>query len=174
MPTGRYEEIDGAPVVRFERTFPYPVAAVWAAITDPPQLAAWFPTTVEFAELAAGAPIEFRFPHDAYPPLGGELREVDPPRRLQFTWGDDLLTFELESRDDGAGCRMSFSVVLDAAAKAARDAAGWDTCLDWLRGTLAGEPPRRPAHDDVWDLYYEQYRALGLPATAEIPTPPAG
>ena len=52
--TGHYEQVNGNPVVRFERTFPHPVPAVWDAITDSEQLEAWFPTTVEFSSLGAG------------------------------------------------------------------------------------------------------------------------
>ena len=33
--TGTYEQIDGSPVVRFERTFPHAPGRFWAAITDP-------------------------------------------------------------------------------------------------------------------------------------------
>ena len=52
--TGTYSELDGLPVVRFERTFPDTPLAVWEAITDPAQLKEWFPTTVEFERLEAG------------------------------------------------------------------------------------------------------------------------
>jgi uncharacterized protein YndB with AHSA1/START domain len=41
--TGTYEQLDGSPVVRFERTFPHPVTQVWEAITDPARLGKWFP-----------------------------------------------------------------------------------------------------------------------------------
>ena len=37
---GVLEEVDGAPVIRFVRHFDHPVADVWAAITQPDQLAA--------------------------------------------------------------------------------------------------------------------------------------
>ena len=121
-----------------------PPARVWAAITDPDRLAKWFPTTVEFDELRLGAPIAFRFAEDPIGPMSGAFREVSPPRRLSFTWGDDVLTFELEERDGGAACRLSFSVVLDSADKAARDSAGWDDCLDMLDAVVAGETPERP------------------------------
>ena len=53
--TGRYEQVNGNAVVRFERTFPHPVPVVWDAITDPEQLEAWFPTTVAFSSLSAGS-----------------------------------------------------------------------------------------------------------------------
>jgi uncharacterized protein YndB with AHSA1/START domain len=168
-PTGRYEQVDGLPVVRFERTFPHPVAAVWKAVTDSAQLEKWFPTTVEISELRPGAPIDFRFAQDAYPPMTGEVREVDEPHRLVFTWGDDELTFELSEREDGAACRLAFSVVLDSADKAARDSAGWDDCLDMLDQVVEGRTPERPYLGDNWRAYYEEYKRRGLPATAEIP-----
>lgn len=165
--TGSYEQIDGSPVVRFERTFPHPVSEVWDAVTDPTRLAAWFPTTVQFGALRAGEPITFRFPEDRYPAMDGVFREVDPPRRLVFTWGDDVLAFELEPRDGAGACRLAFSVVLDSADKAARDAAGWDGCLDGLDAVVAGDVPR-PSSPDRWQAYYDEYRRRGLPASAPI------
>jgi uncharacterized protein YndB with AHSA1/START domain len=168
-PTGQYEQVDGRPLVRFERTFPHPMSAVWRAITDPSQLETWFPTTVEFSELRAGESIAFRFTTHDLPPMEGVFREVDVPRRLVFTWGDDVLTFELSEEDGGDACRLAFSVVLDDAGKAARDSAGWESCLDMLALAAAGETPARPAGTGAWEEYYEHYREAGFPATAEIP-----
>jgi uncharacterized protein YndB with AHSA1/START domain len=170
MPTtGHYERLNGLPVVRFERTFAHPVAAVWDAVTDPAQLEKWFPTTVEFSELRAGASIAFHFAHDAYPPMDGEFREVDPLRRLVFTWGDDELTFELSEREPGAACRLAFTVVLDGEEKAARDSAGWEECLDMLSETVAGGVPARPTGRERWEAYYEEYKRQGVPASAPLP-----
>lgn len=167
--TGSYEETSGQPTVRFERTFPFAAAAVWEAISDPAQLEAWFPTTVEFRALRAGEPIAFQFAQDAYPPMSGELLEVEPERRLVFTWGEDRLTFALEPREDGAACRLSLVVELDSADKAARDAAGWDQCLDQLELVAGGGRPQRPAPTAAWRAYYDEYRSLGLPARAPVP-----
>ena len=44
---GTYEQFDGKPSVRFERRYPHPVERVWRAVTEPEQLAHWFPNTVE-------------------------------------------------------------------------------------------------------------------------------
>jgi uncharacterized protein YndB with AHSA1/START domain len=167
--TGTYDQVDGSPVVRFERTFPHAPAQVWAAISDPGRLAQWFPTTVEFDELRAGAPMTFRFAEEGYPTMAGVFREVTPPRRLSFTWGDDLLDFELQEREDGAACRLVFSVVLDSADKAARDAAGWDDCLDMLDLVVSGETPERPRKSESWQARYDAYKRQGFPATAPLP-----
>jgi uncharacterized protein YndB with AHSA1/START domain len=167
--TGSYEQLDGSPVVRFERTFPHSAAQVWAAITDPARLAKWFPTTVEFEALRPGAPITFRFAEDRYPPMSGVFRDVLAPRRLSFTWGDDVLSFELSEHEGGAACRLAFSVVLDSADKAARDAAGWDDCLDMLGVEVSGETRERPAESESWRARYDEYKRRGFPATAAIP-----
>ena len=167
--TGTYENTNGQPTVRFERTFPHPVQAVWEAISDPAQLEEWFPTTVEFERLGAGEPIIFRFERDAYPPMSGKVLDVQAPRRLSFTWGDDVLTFELQPVDEPHGCRLSFTVALDSADKAARDSAGWEGCLDALTVVMAGGHPQRPMPEAPWQAYYEEYKRLGLPAAAALP-----
>ncbi len=169
LTTGHYEQIQGRPVVRFERTFPHPVDSVWAALTDPAQLQRWFPTTVQWSRLRPGAPISFEFADDRYPAMSGEVTDVQPSRRLAFTWGDDELTFELEPRERDSACRLVLSVALDAADKAARDAAGWDDCLDGLEQVVDGRPAQRPAPSHRWRSYYEEYQRLGLPASAPLP-----
>ncbi len=83
-----------------------------------------------------------------------------------------MLTFELAAGEDGdATCRLSFSVALDSADKAARDGAGWEQCLDALEIVTAGECPHRPMPTDAWNAYYEEYKRQGVPADAEIPQP---
>jgi Activator of Hsp90 ATPase homolog 1-like protein len=101
--------------------------------------------------------------------MSGELKEVSPPSRLVFSWGDDLLTFELSEAEGGAACRLAFSVRLDSADKAARDAAGWDDCLDMLEEVVAGTAPRRRSDMTRWQGYYDEYKRRGLPASAAIP-----
>jgi uncharacterized protein YndB with AHSA1/START domain len=170
MPTtGRYSDDDGQPRIRFERTYRHPVDAVWSAISDPAALQQWFPTTVEWDELTPGAPIRFRFAEPDYPDMTGEVSEVRAPTRLAFTWGADELLFELAPAESGAACRLAFTVILDAAEKAARDGAGWEACLDALGRVAGGEHPQRPLPTDDWRDYYEAYQRLGFPAGAEVP-----
>jgi uncharacterized protein YndB with AHSA1/START domain len=160
---GTYETIDDRPALRFERRLNHPVERVWRAISEPEELKAWFPSTVS-GEIAPGASLTFTFEQGEAPAMHGEVTEHDPPRRLAFYWGDDHLRFELEPAGDG--CLLRFTALLDARDKAARDAAGWHTCLDRLEAALAGAA----AGDDAWRELYAEYERRGLPTGAPVPS----
>jgi uncharacterized protein YndB with AHSA1/START domain len=134
MSNGTYDEQAGA--LRFERRYAQPIERVWRAITDPEDLEKWFP--------------------DQVPDLSAA--EKDPPRRLEFDWGDegDRLRFELEP--DGSGTILRFTHFLAAPDKAARDAAGWHVCLVSLQKLL-----------DEWRALYDDYQRRGFPAGAPVP-----
>ena len=152
--------IDGRPVLRFERRLRHSPTKVWRAVSEPAELAHWFPTTVE-AELRPGAPMRFTFPEEAVVDgsWDGEVLEVDPPKVFMFRWNQDVL--RLEVIPDGDGCRLVFTHTLGGGELgrlgAARSAAGWDQCLDQLATVLDGgtsEPwedwltPMRRYHDE--------------------------
>jgi uncharacterized protein YndB with AHSA1/START domain len=123
-------------------------------------------------DLRAGGAISFTFPDEALPPTDGRITELDPPRRFAFSWGDDHLRFELESEQDGAGCLLRFTHVLDRRDRAARDAAGWHVCLDMLARRLGGDATRAPTAQPTgeWRARYAEYVGRGLPAGAPVPT----
>lgn len=98
---GELESIGDKWALRFERRLAHRPEKVWSALTDPQHLIAWFPTTIEGAR-AAGAPLRFAFPGNAYPAMRGELLVYDPPSTLEFRWGDgDTLRFSLRPDGDG-------------------------------------------------------------------------
>jgi uncharacterized protein YndB with AHSA1/START domain len=167
---GTYERIDDRPALRFERRLAHPVDAVWRAITEPSELAHWFPNEVK-VDLRVGGRMGFTFPQGDYPPMEGEVLELDPPRRLAFTWGDDELRFELEPIDEGRGCLLRFTDLIEERDKAARDAAGWHVCLDRMEHHLAGELALAPDSSATgeWREHYERYSASGLPTGAPLP-----
>jgi uncharacterized protein YndB with AHSA1/START domain len=135
--------IDGKPVLRFERRLRHSPAKVWRAVSDPAELAHWFPAAVE-AELTPGAPMRFTFPEEAVVDgaWDGEVLEVDPPKVYMFRWSQDVLRFEL--LPDGDGCRLIFTQTIGGGRigelGAGRTATGWDTCLAALTGLLDGVP----------------------------------
>ncbi len=160
---------DGRPRIRFERTFPHPVEKVWRAVTEPQQLAQWFPTTIE-GERAAGAPLRFDFPGGQAPAFDGEMLAFDPPRLMEMRWGPDTLRLELHPQEGGT--RLVLLDTLEELGKAARDGAGWHTCLDALTACLAGEPDPR-ASLEGWGDVHPTYVAEFGPEAATI-GPPEG
>jgi uncharacterized protein YndB with AHSA1/START domain len=166
--TGTYQEIDGRPALCFERSFSHPVERVWSAVADPGEMHHWFPATVT-ADLRPGGAMSFEFDDPDAPETTGEVTELDPPRLLAFTWGDDLLRFEIEPA--GEGSRLVFTHFLSERNEAARNAAGWDMCLRELDRHVAGEPASAPGIGVTpeWRELYDEYVAAGMPSGAPIP-----
>ncbi|SFY48514.1 SRPBCC family protein [Streptomyces sp. F-1] len=165
--TGSYLTLDdGRPAVRFSRAYDHPAERVWHFVTDPGELARWFPCRAE-PELRPGGTV--RFGDDpGLPP--GRVLAVDPPRRLSFSWGGDELRFAL----DPAGTdrtRLTFTDVLDTPEAAARNGAGWEVCLAALDALARGEHPAGPpaGPTPLWRAYYEGYLAAGVPSGAPVP-----
>src|SRR3954469_4980571 len=118
---GQLEHRDGRWELRFTRTLPHPPEKVWRALTEPEHLAAWFPTEI-IGERADGAPLRFEFRDGEGPGFDGTMVTYDPPRVLEFYWGEDRLRFELEPTDGGT--MLTLTDTLEELGKAARDAAG--------------------------------------------------
>jgi uncharacterized protein YndB with AHSA1/START domain len=154
------------PAVRLERRLPDPPAVVWRALTEREQLRSWFPSDVIVAggRWQVGAPITFPFPPEVIDmTLTGQVLEVDEPNVLAFTWGEETLRFELSPEDGGA--RLVLIDELPPGA-AARNAAGWQTCLDRLAGV-------EPAPDG-WRQRFEAYAAAFEPTLGPQEGPPSG
>ena len=113
---------------------------MWRAITEPEHLAQWFPTTIE-GDRVAGAPLRFSFPGDQFPPFDGEMIEFEPQSAMEIRWGPDIVRLELRPIDEGT--ELTLLDTLEERGKAARDGAGWHTCLDAARALdSAAMPPR--------------------------------
>ena len=143
MIDGTLVDFDGRPAVRFQRTFPYPPQRLWRAVTEPDELAHWFPSRVQL-EPRAGGRVEFSGDPNL-PPASGSVLVYEPPRRLAFTWGPDQLHFELDRVDPDA-CRLTLINVLGERQAAARNAAGWNLCLAEPRHLPRRRRRRRPRH----------------------------
>jgi uncharacterized protein YndB with AHSA1/START domain len=154
------------PAVRLERQLPDPPEVVWGALTEPERLREWFPCDVLVAggEWRVGAAITFRFPPDLIEmTLTGEVLEVERPCRLAFSWGEEMLHFELSAQDGGTRLVLIDTLPADAAA---RNAAGWEVCLDGLAADAA------PA--DRWKERFAVYSATFEPILGPQEGPPSG
>jgi uncharacterized protein YndB with AHSA1/START domain len=167
---GTLEELDtGRFQLRFTRTLAHPQDTVWRAITEPEQLANWFPTTIE-GERAAGAPLRFSFPGGEAPPFEGEMLAFEPPSLMELRWGPDIVRLEL--RPTATGTELTLLDTLDERGKAARDGAGWHACLDSLEAALSGDPDARDRMG-VWREVTAHYVESFGPEAATI-GPPEG
>jgi uncharacterized protein YndB with AHSA1/START domain len=160
---------DGRSQLRFTRTLSHPQARVWRAITEPDDLRAWFPTTIE-GERAAGAALRFSFPGGQAPPFEGEMIAYERPSLMELRWGSDIVRLELLPAGDGT--ELTLLDRLDEHGKAARDGAGWHTCLDRLAAHMHGDPSAQDSLISWKDLMPQYVESFG-PEAATIP-PPAG
>jgi uncharacterized protein YndB with AHSA1/START domain len=173
---GTLVDIDGKPALRFERRYRHPLERVWRAISDPSEMAKWFPSNVE-GDRAVGA--ELSFVDDAQraaaieageptriegPMFRGTVITFDPPKVFAFTWGGEVLRLELIP--DGGDTVLVFTQLLSHQSVAARNGAGWHACLGAL-DQLLGVPVDDADAD--WATVYQEYLermgpALGAPS----------
>jgi uncharacterized protein YndB with AHSA1/START domain len=138
--------------LRMTRSLPATRTEVWRAMTDPGQLAKWWgpkgftSPSVEF-EPSVGASYRIAMqPPEGEPfHLIGELREVEPPERLAFTfvWDpatpDDretLATLTLREQDDGTAVELTQGEFATEERRALHEG-GWAESFDKL-GKLLG------------------------------------
>ena len=148
------------PILRFERHLSRPIDAVWRAVTDPNEMKAWFPTQIVIDEWKVGASLTHVFEEHAIDPLPGKVLDYDPPHRLRFTWGTDTIGFELTEAGDG-GTIFVLTEELGASI-AARNAAGWEVCLDRLVNHQGED----------WQPRFERYVAAFEPVLGPQEGPP--
>jgi uncharacterized protein YndB with AHSA1/START domain len=177
MPAGHAAAIltdeNNRAVLRFERRLPHSAERVWRALTDSGELAAWHPTPFEL-EPRTGGSVRFRGDLGGPPMPAGVVLAYEPPRELAYTWGEDQLRFELSAAE--GGCVLVLEHTFPDRLKAARDAAGWELCLQALDGALAGEPARHTADEARlpagWEeLNAEYQRRFGISPDEATPPP---
>jgi uncharacterized protein YndB with AHSA1/START domain len=140
---GTFSKVD---CVSFRRTLPGPIERVWAFLTEPEHLPAWFGAQSSI-EPGQGGRIHL---------MGGHIRGVvtqwQPPKRLVYTWNvfdaadppdavsrypESYPTFVLDAADGAVTLTFSHFPVLERFAP--QNAMGWHTMLDILSAGLRGE-----------------------------------
>jgi uncharacterized protein YndB with AHSA1/START domain len=115
--SGRYGALqidDELAVITFVRRLPHPIEAVWAAITDPAERAAWFGETtvdsrvggtIEMVPLETPVPIEQKR-------MTGRILVWDPPFVLEHEWRQAIVeesVVRYELTPDGDGTLLRFT-----------------------------------------------------------------
>jgi len=169
-PAGDLEPAGDLWKLRFTRHLAHPPEKVWRAVTEPGHLAAWFPQRI-VGEWVAGAPLRFEAQAGEHPAFDGEVLACQPPSLLEFRWGPDVIRFEIVPHD--GGCTFVLTDVFSELGKAARDAAGWHTCVDLLEQHLAGAAAPTPA-GERWSEVHPGYVSKFGPDAATIGPPDPG
>jgi len=147
------------------RELRHPPERMWAALTEPGQIAAWAPYTADRDLARTGGATLTMIDGDTRVPLDATVTEVDPPRLLGYTWGGDRLRWELEPTGDGT--RLTLRHTTPDPEMLAKAAAGWHLCLRVAERLLDGDPipPIRgsQALEYGWQELHDAYAArLGV------------
>jgi uncharacterized protein YndB with AHSA1/START domain len=167
--TDAYGQLIEPTVLKLKRLLPGPVERVWRYITENDLRRQWMASGD--MKLEVGAEVEFVWRNDELtdPPgarpdwMSAENRmvcrilEVDPPRRLFISWGEqsDVL-LELEPRGNDTLLTVTHrrpptrDVLLSVSA-------GWHSHIDVLAARLAGARPG--PHWDNWVRLHAEYAA---------------
>jgi uncharacterized protein YndB with AHSA1/START domain len=132
-----------------------PVAAVWAAVTEPEHISAWFGATV-LDGAGPGATGSMTF--DGDPPIPLRVEAVDPERSVSYRWNNDdvggppdrfveerstLVVFTLEEAPGGTRLSVvesGFAATSDPLGNLESHRVGWDAELDGLVALLEQTP----------------------------------
>jgi uncharacterized protein YndB with AHSA1/START domain len=157
--------------IRFERLLPGPIETVWAFLTDSKKRGEWLASGP--MDMRVGGKVELGFrhsdlsPHKAPPPeryremdrTGHQtvqtVTEIDPPRRLAFTWGDGSeVCFDLTIQGDKVLLILTHRKLANRSDMAG-NAGGWHCHLEILVDKACGRVP--PAFWDVFRKHDGEY-----------------
>jgi len=131
------------------RQLRHPPARVWEALTDPAHLAAWAPFDAD-RSLASPGTVNLTTVGAPTPQVQASVvKKTEPPRLLEYSWGNQDLRWELEATETGT--RLTLWHNIDKRF-IAWGAAGWHLCLDVMDRALAGKPLGRIVGPDAMKL----------------------
>ncbi len=130
---------------------------VWQALTDPAHLREWAPfdpdgrmdtpgTTVTLTTVAAPRPHVTE----------ATVMRADPPRLLEYNWGDHHLRWELEALAGGTRLTLWTNI---GRRFIAMGAAGWHICFDVLDHLLSGSPIGRIVGGEAMKFGWQRLNA---------------
>ena len=116
------ESVDDVWTLVFVRDFGHPVPVVWRALTEPDQLDQWAPFRADRDLAALGEATLTMIDGESEVALPVTVTAVDPPTRLEYSWGTDRLGWHLAATDAGTA-----EASISAATKSSFVAAGGRT-----------------------------------------------
>ena len=153
-PTGRLVGDD----LVLTRTFPAPVADVWASLTDPERTARWFGPWK--GDAAPGRTIQVQMVHEEGQPwMDMTIEACEPPRRLALSSVNDDGSWYLDMvlTHSGGVTELRFTQHLTGTEGVGEVGPGWEYYLDALVASRDGQ--LAPSFDDYYPAMKEYFEA---------------
>jgi uncharacterized protein YndB with AHSA1/START domain len=120
---------------------------VWQALTDPAHLREWAPFDADGSLGAVGNTVKLTTVGAPGPHITETtVTRADPPRLLEYTWGDFDMRWELQPSVDGTRVTLWTNI---GRRFVSMGAAGWHICFDALDRLLSGNPIGRIVGPDA-------------------------
>jgi uncharacterized protein YndB with AHSA1/START domain len=140
----------------FTRRLPHPPEKVWAALTDPARLEEWAPFVAGRNLGILGQTTLTMIDGANLDDMPATVRRAEPPHLLEYTWGDDLLRWELAAT--AAGTSLTLRHTIDDRSWVPKVAAGWHVCLVVAERMLDGDPVGVIIGEDAKGVGWERLR----------------
>lgn len=148
------QQVQHGYIARFERQLEHSAEEIWAWLTENGKLGQWFPE-LRVDELREGGVIKFDMQDGTFEEL--DITELKPNSVLEYTWGEDLVRFELYPESEGC-CLVFIEKLHQMTDHTPKDLAGWHVCLDVIQKLLNGQTVE--SRHEEWQIWYEKYVQL--------------
>ena len=141
----------------FVRRFRHGPTKVWRALTDPREQLQWLPFVADRMMDSPG-PVTLRMTDSAEGQTStGDIVAVEPQKRLSYSWGDELLIWEL--KPVGTGTELTLTHRTKSPESMSSFAAGWHICLDVAERFMDGRPVGRIVGNEAFDYGWAKLNA---------------
>jgi uncharacterized protein YndB with AHSA1/START domain len=147
----KIEKVENGHIARFERHFDHSVEDVWSWLTDNEKLPKWF-SELRVDELREGGVIKFDMQDGTFEEL--TILDLEMNSILEFTWGEDIVRFELNQESDGCSLVL-IEKIKTITNHTPKDLAGWHVCLDVINALIDGSTI--DDRKEAWKKWYEKY-----------------
>ncbi|MBT2289302.1 SRPBCC family protein [Paenibacillus albidus] len=139
---------------RFEVRVQHAVEKVWSFLTENDKLALWF-SELKVEDLREGGVIKFDMQDGTFEEM--EITALKNHSILEYTWGEDLVRFELYPESGGSRLVLveKLQRITDHTPK---DLAGWHVCLEVIHALLDGRTLED--REQEWKMWYPRYTEL--------------
>jgi uncharacterized protein YndB with AHSA1/START domain len=152
----------------FVRELRHPPQRVWAALTDPAELRQWAPFDPDRNLGKAGAASLTMAGAPKPEAMAADVRRAEFATLLEYSWGEDLLRWELVATANGT--RLTLKHTVKDRTWLPKVTAGWHICIDVAERMLDGDPVGRVVADEAlqhgWERLNDEYaERLGITST---------